>query len=123
MSQEKVDKYKQEKANRKKEIAKAKAKKKLYVISGVVVALLFVGWLVYSVFAEIQQAEDESRQQSEYESILQQMLEERATATTGSGETTTAGDGETTTAGGDETTTTSDKPSSSEEETTSAATK
>ena len=37
MSQEKVDRYKQEKANRKKTMAREKLKKKLYILAGILV--------------------------------------------------------------------------------------
>lgn len=48
MSQEKVDRYKQEKANRKKNLQKAK-RKRLAAYSGVVlVVVLIAAWITYS---------------------------------------------------------------------------
>lgn len=120
MSQEKVDKYKQEKANRKKTMAKEKRKKRLYVALGVLIGLAFIAWIVYSVFAEIQQAEDESRAQSEYASWLEEYIQQQATATT-SGDAT-AGTDEATT-GEDETTTGEDETTAGEDESTADADK
>lgn len=83
MSQEKVDKYKEQKLNRKKDMAKAKRKKKLTVLVGALATVAFVGWLVYSVFAEIQQAKDEESQAAALSSIYAELLQQQATATTG----------------------------------------
>ena len=52
MSQEKVDRYKQEKANRKKTMAREKLKKKLYILAGILVTAAFVVWIGWSVHAE-----------------------------------------------------------------------
>ncbi len=48
MSQEKVDKYKKEKANRKKTLARNKVKHVIGVCFGWVVLALVVGWAGYS---------------------------------------------------------------------------
>lgn len=50
MSQEKVDRYKQEKANREKILKKEKQKKKLMQLCGVLVCLVIVGWVGFSAF-------------------------------------------------------------------------
>lgn len=50
MSQEKVNRYKEEKANRKEIIAKEKKKKRISMICAGVIALALVGWLGYSVY-------------------------------------------------------------------------
>jgi len=49
MSQEKVDKYKEEKANRKEIMAKQKKKRTISLLCAGVIALALVGWLGYSV--------------------------------------------------------------------------
>ena len=133
MSQEKVDRYKQEKANRKKTIAKEKLKKKLYIVAGAVVGIAFLGWIAWSIPAENRAAE-EARQQSIDDSIaMSKLLEElqaqlatqtttTGSATTGTGDTTTAGDA--TTGTGDETTSADESTTSentTEEETTTSA--
>lgn len=48
MSQEKVDKYKKEKANRKKTNAKKKIKRNISRFVGAVVVIAIVGWAGYS---------------------------------------------------------------------------
>ena len=50
MSQAKVDRYKEEKANRKKILAKEKRKRIAGTICGWLIALLIVGWAGYSVY-------------------------------------------------------------------------
>ena len=50
MSQEKVNKYKEEKANRKEILAKEKRKNRMIKIGAGIVALALVGWLGYSVY-------------------------------------------------------------------------
>ena len=50
MSQEKVNRYKEEKANRKQLIKKQKRNRIISRIVGVVVCLAFVGWLGYSIY-------------------------------------------------------------------------
>ena len=125
MSQEKVDKYKAEKANRKKNVAKEKRKKKIYTALGVLLGVVFVAWIGISVFLEIKADKENESQMAAYSSMIQEMLEQQATATT-SGSTTTTGTGETTTGSEDETTsgdvTTSGTETTSQEETTTSAT-
>ena len=48
MSQAKVDKYKKEKANRKKEIAKQKTEKIIGIICGCAILVAIVGWAGYT---------------------------------------------------------------------------
>ena len=118
MSQEKVDKYKQEKANRKKTMAKEKLKKRLYMLAGVLITAIFVAWIGWSVYAE-------NKAKKEQESMIASLQAALATATvattTGTGSTT--GIGETTTVG--DTTTSADEKESTEntteEETTTSA--
>lgn len=50
MSQEKVDRYKEQKANRKQIMAREKRKKLLIKICAGVIALALVGWLGYSIY-------------------------------------------------------------------------
>lgn len=50
MSQEKVDKYKKEKANRKKIMAKEKRIKRIYILLGTLVGIVFVVWIGFSVY-------------------------------------------------------------------------
>lgn len=50
MSQEKVDRYKKEKANRKENIKKEKRKSNLYKFAGILVALAIVAWLGNSAY-------------------------------------------------------------------------
>lgn len=45
MSQAKVDKYKKEKANRKKEMAKQKTEKIIGIICGCAILVAIVGWV------------------------------------------------------------------------------
>lgn len=50
MSQEKVNKYKQEKANRKQILKKQKRNRMITKIAGAIVCLAIVGWIGYSVY-------------------------------------------------------------------------
>lgn len=147
MSQEKVDKYKQEKANRKKTIAKEKRKKKLYTALAVLIGVVFIGWLGVSVYLEIKQAKEDESMEAELSKWLEDYYATSTNATTGnnsttgtttgsettsgqasSGETTSASESETTSgqASSDETTsgseTTSQEQTTSQEETTTTAT-
>lgn len=118
MSQEKVDKYKQEKANRKKTMAKEKLKKKLYILLGAVITAAFVAWIGWSVYAEKKAAAEQEAMISSLQAELNAMAT-ATVATTGTAGTT--GTGDATTA---DTTTSDDKSSSeetTEEETTTSA--
>lgn len=83
MSQEKIDRYKEEKANRKKELAKQKRNALLGKIAGVVVVVALLGWIGWSGYRSHQQ-------QKEYDSMIASINEMLATAntSTGSKETT-----------------------------------
>ena len=126
MSQEKVDKYKQEKVNRKKTMAKEKLKKRLYILLGAVITAAFVGWIGWSVYAEKKAAAEQeamiSSLQAELNAMATATVATTGTAGTTSGDTTT---GDTTT--GDTTTgeqASSEQSSSeetTEEETTTSA--
>ena len=130
MSQEKVDKYKAEKANRKKEVAKKKRQKKIYTFLGVILGLAFVTWIGYSVYLEIKANKEAESQQAALEEYLNQL----ATATTTSSDESATGDATTSsdeletgdaTTSSDESATgdaTSDEETTSQEETTSSAT-
>ena len=109
MSQEKVDKYKHEKANRKKTMAKEKLKKKLYILLGAVITAAFVAWIGWSVYTEKKAA---AEQESMIASLQAQLVTATVSTTTGTAGTT--GTGDATTA---DTTTSADEKESSEETT------
>lgn len=110
MSQEKVDKYKKEKANRKKAMAKEKFKKRLYVIIGALIGVAFLGWIGFSVYNDfIKEQETEATMSAEEYSELLEYLNAQATASTA--ETTT---------GSDDTTADSEETTGQEETTDSA---
>lgn len=52
MSQEKVERYKQEKANRKQTIKKEKFKMRAYASIFTIIAIALVGWFGYSAYTE-----------------------------------------------------------------------
>ena len=54
MSQEKVDRYKEHKRNRKKEIRRAKRRKKLAILAGIAVAAALVVWISVSGYNNYQ---------------------------------------------------------------------
>ena len=54
MSQTKIDEYKKEKANRKANAKKARAKKKLNVVGAIAAAVVVVGLLVWGIVATVQ---------------------------------------------------------------------
>lgn len=65
MSQEKVDRYKMEKANRKKTIKKEKIKKGILSVVGTVVCVVVVGWIGYSGYGYFQNQKAENPTQTE----------------------------------------------------------
>ena len=121
MSQEKVDKYKQEKANRKKTMAKEKLKKRLYMLAGVLITAIFVAWIGWSVYAENKAKKEQESMIASLQAELNAALSTTNATTTGTCATT--GTGETTTVG--DTTTSADEKESTEntteEETTTSA--
>jgi len=60
MSQAKVDKYKQEKANRQQTMKKEKTMHRIKVAVGAVVALVLAGWIGISVFDKVENRELET---------------------------------------------------------------
>ena len=54
MSQEKVDFYKQEKANRKRNLKRAKIKKAILTTAGTLLCVVVAGWIGYSGFQYFQ---------------------------------------------------------------------
>lgn len=50
MSQAKVDRYKEEKANRKKTMKKAKIMHTIYSLCGAVICIVVLGWIGYSAY-------------------------------------------------------------------------
>ena len=73
MSQAKVDRYKEEKANRKKILAKEKRKRIAGTICGWLIALLIVGWAGYSGY----NAYEKSKQRRKKHIFLRIPLEKR----------------------------------------------
>ena len=55
MNKKKVDKYKKEKYNRKKQLQKEKRERILYRIAGTALAAAIVGWIGFSVYARVQE--------------------------------------------------------------------
>ncbi len=85
MSQEKVDKYKKEKVNRKKIIAKEKRMKRIYILLGTLVGIVFVVWIGFSVYNDYIKEEPTTTAvtlSEEQIAELQSLLAEQATATT-----------------------------------------
>lgn len=56
MSQEKVNRYKEEKANRKQIMAKQKKQKALRKVAGIVIAVVLIGWVGYSAVDAYQES-------------------------------------------------------------------
>lgn len=69
MSQEKVDRYKKEKANRKQIIKKQKMKNYLLNTSVAVVALVLVGWIGFSAFHVYQDGQERKVVEADYEAV------------------------------------------------------
>lgn len=65
MSQEKVDRYKQEKANRKKTLKREKIKKGIFSAVGTVVCVAIIGWIGYSGYGYFQSQKTENPTQTE----------------------------------------------------------
>ena len=122
MSQEKVNRYKEEKANRKKNVAKEKRNKKISTFVGVLISLIIVGYLGVSLYATLT---EDARQEAEYSRLLEEYYATMSTNQTTTGSQTTTAAGETTTTASGETsaseTTTAASETTSAEETTTAA--
>ena len=65
MSQAKVDRYKSEKANRKKTMRKEKFKNTLITVCGTVVSIAVIGWVGYSAYGYFRTQDDTSPVQTE----------------------------------------------------------
>lgn len=80
MSQEKVDRYKQEKANRKKNMKKQKIKNTLRKLAVSVVGLAVVGWIGYSAYHTYESNRPKEEVQIDYTALdgLSQAVEEAA---------------------------------------------
>lgn len=80
MSQEKVDRYKQEKANRKKTMKKAKVGNALRKCVVGVVGLALIGWIGYSAYNTYETNKPQLEAQIDYTAVneLQQNLSEVA---------------------------------------------
>ena len=91
MSQEKVDRYKKEKANRKKNLAKKKQQKTLKTLAGVLVSVLLIVAIVFSAkllrgdFKE----EETSTYSEEYLSQIRDLFGTESATTSGEESTTT----------------------------------
>ncbi|MDE6699261.1 MAG: hypothetical protein K2J91_07290 [Lachnospiraceae bacterium] len=95
MSQEKVDLYKKEKANRKKNVKKQKRVQKLKIFAAVAVMLMIIGIIAFSIIIQKKENETQTLSQEEYESIMN-YLNELYSSTTTSDENATTGEGTTT---------------------------
>ncbi len=60
MSQAKVDRYKSEKASRKKTLRKEKVKRSVTAVCGTVVCIVIVGWIGYSAYGYFLTQDDKS---------------------------------------------------------------
>ena len=65
MSQKKVDRYKEEKANRKKIMKREKMKRTALTISSTIVGVAIVGWLGYSAFGYFHKEDKKTPSQTE----------------------------------------------------------
>ena len=69
MSQEKVDRYKQEKANRKKNMKKEKAQNTLRKCVVVVVGVVLIGWIGYSAYGTYEANKPKQEAQLDYSAL------------------------------------------------------
>ena len=128
MSQEKVERYKKEKANRKKDLKKQKRKVWISRIVGVIFALAltaFIGWSVYVTFIRENPSASETITLSEEE--LSSLLASQTTTTknallneTAAAEETSEGDTTTASASKDDSTTEASTPEPEGDTTTNA---
>ena len=117
MSQEKVDRYKQEKANRKQNMAKEKLKKKLYVAAGAVIGALAIVWIGFSFYWEAEQKKKDEIESSSLAELYSSYFDSILNGTSSSTATSTTGDDNTSSSSE----TTSGEEQSSENETTTPA--
>ena len=66
MSQEKVNRYKEEKANRKQNVAKEKRKKAISKVVGVLAAVVIIGWVGYSAVDSYQSSQPREQVEVDY---------------------------------------------------------
>lgn len=92
MSQAKVDKYKQEKANRKKIMKKEKRQHVLRVLLGCLVGLALVGFLVWTVVDKYNEKNNETQQITLSEEEMSKLIEQLNSTTTGSEKDTSKND-------------------------------
>ena len=80
MSQEKVDKYKKEKANRKRTIKKEKVQNVLRKCAVGVVAILLIGWIGYSAYGTYESKKPKEEVEIDYTALkdFSQKLNEAA---------------------------------------------
>lgn len=69
MSQEKVDRYKKEKANRKQIMKRQKIKNYLLNTSAALLAVILIGWIGYSAFHIYQDGQERKVVEANYEAV------------------------------------------------------
>lgn len=69
MSQEKVNRYKEEKANRKQNVAKEKRKKAISKVVGVLAAVVIIGWVGYSTVDSYQSSQPREQVEVDYTAV------------------------------------------------------
>ncbi len=69
MSQEKVERYKKEKANRKQIVKRQKMKNYLLNASVAVVIFVLIGWIGYSAFHVYQSGQERTAVEADYEAV------------------------------------------------------
>ena len=123
MSQEKVNRYKEEKRNRKQNMAKEKRIKLIKKIGYSALGILLAGWIIFCCVRVYQDANKPTLSQEEIQSILNDLISQQSTTskenTTTKVESTTTKEGETTAEGA----TTVEGETTKEGTTTESATK
>ena len=69
MSQEKVNRYKEEKANRKQLMEKQKKQKALRKVAGIVIAVVLIGWVGYSAVDAYQESRPRDGVEVDYTAV------------------------------------------------------
>ncbi|MGL6198620.1 MAG: hypothetical protein ACRC3H_06760 [Lachnospiraceae bacterium] len=82
MSQEKVDKYKEQKANRKKIIKKEKRMRVLRNCVAAVIGLAVIGWIGYSAVGKYQDAQPREVAEVDFTAVSEYIQSLSATETT-----------------------------------------
>ncbi|MCI8483528.1 MAG: hypothetical protein HFH41_04225 [Lachnospiraceae bacterium] len=65
MSQKKVDRYKEEKANRKKIMKREKIKRSIATVCGTLASIAVIGWVGYSAYGYFHKQEEKNPVQTE----------------------------------------------------------